>query len=230
MIDLLFLAYNRLEFTQESFRTLLANTNWERVRKLYLIDDGSTDGTKEFLRETRAPTVNEFVELRTGSPIAAKLEFWKRASADFCVALDNDVMCPPGWLDECMKPFETHGDLDVLGIEAIARPLRTTAGPRSYRHARELSSLGICRRSVFDRFGYPQVACKYWGFDRWLKRNSGIRRGWLTPSIPIFLLDRLPMNPWREYTKRYIGRGWQRNEPSWNYTNKDSYLWSWWTP
>ncbi len=47
----MYLAWNRREFTEVSFPMLLANTDWEHVRQLHVYDDGSTDGTKEFLYE-----------------------------------------------------------------------------------------------------------------------------------------------------------------------------------
>lgn len=57
MIDVLFVAYNRLAYTRESFDALIAYTNWAKVARLYVSDDGSTDGTWEWLSEafTRVP-------------------------------------------------------------------------------------------------------------------------------------------------------------------------------
>ena len=48
-VDVLFLAYNRLAFTQESFKALLENTDWQYVQRLSVYDDGSVDGTREWL-------------------------------------------------------------------------------------------------------------------------------------------------------------------------------------
>ncbi len=48
-VDLLYLACNRLEFTQETFTALIANTDWQLVHELFVYDDGSQDGTREWL-------------------------------------------------------------------------------------------------------------------------------------------------------------------------------------
>ena len=49
MIDVLFVSKNRLAYVQQTFPALLANTDWSLVSGLYIADDGSTDGTREFL-------------------------------------------------------------------------------------------------------------------------------------------------------------------------------------
>lgn len=230
-VDLLFLAFNRLEFTRESWKTLVVNTNWARVNRLYVIDDGSTDGTAEFLQtaayDREIGAVRELLEFRTGSPILAMIEFWKRARADLCAVTSNDVMLPPSWLDEVIKPFEKHPNLDALGIEALQPPVATVAEARSYRHAHIISSLGLQRRSAFERFGLPQALKKYFGFDRWVSAHgTKIVRGWMEPAIPMFLLDRIPFAPWRQHSDRYTREGWQRRWPP--YEKKDAHLWSWW--
>lgn len=46
-VDLFYPAWNRLEFTRETFGALLANTEWPLVRELVVYDDGSSDGTRE---------------------------------------------------------------------------------------------------------------------------------------------------------------------------------------
>ena len=50
-VELLFLAWNRLEFTSRSWAWLVAHTNWELVSKVVVYDDDSTDGTDFWLSE-----------------------------------------------------------------------------------------------------------------------------------------------------------------------------------
>ena len=51
MRDILFLAKDRRTFTEMTFGWLLENTNWDLVNRLIVYDDGSTDGTREWLRD-----------------------------------------------------------------------------------------------------------------------------------------------------------------------------------
>ena len=48
-VSLLFPAFNRLEFTKQSWAALMANTDWSLVSEFHVYDDGSTDGTREWL-------------------------------------------------------------------------------------------------------------------------------------------------------------------------------------
>src|SRR5882672_6324069 len=81
-VDLLYLACNRLKFTQETFTTLLANTDWRYVHELVVYDDGSIDGTREWLEKNIAyvSAPARFVKTRFGSPVAAMVHFIESAS------------------------------------------------------------------------------------------------------------------------------------------------------
>jgi len=72
-VDLLYLACNRLEFTRETFATLVRNTDWDLVHELFVMDDGSTDGTRQWLREnaTRTPVRTRYLITGFGSPVTA---------------------------------------------------------------------------------------------------------------------------------------------------------------
>ena len=49
MLDIVYLAWNRLEFTRKTFETLVANTDWSKVARIIVYDDGSVDGTGDYL-------------------------------------------------------------------------------------------------------------------------------------------------------------------------------------
>ncbi len=66
----------------------------------------------------------------------------------------------------------------------------------------------------------------FFGFTEWQERHKDIKKGWLSPSLPVFLLDRMPMEPWRSFSKEYIERFGQRN---WGpYDMGASAMWAWW--
>ena len=67
----------------------------------------------------------------------------------------------------------------------------------------------------------------YGGWTDWQIQHTEIIKGWLCPPIKLFLLDRLPMEPWASLSKRYIAEGQQR---PWSlYDQKDAaQLWQWW--
>src|SRR5579862_1170051 len=106
MIDILFLAHNRLKFTRASFEALVENTNWDLVQALTVWDDGSTDGTLEYLKEASREfrrqsgkiTLLHYCQKPVCSPVRVTAAYLTSPGAEFFGKLDNDVIVPPGWL------------------------------------------------------------------------------------------------------------------------------------
>ncbi|HUN41655.1 MAG TPA: glycosyltransferase [Acetobacteraceae bacterium] len=225
VVDLLFLTRNRLAFTMEAFSALVANTDWALVRTLYLWDDGSTDGTLEWMREQqhRVPAQTELVTTRLGSPVTAMVEWIRRARAPILAKIDNDTMVPMGWLRESLAVMDRHPELHFLGIEALYPAIEGSV-ERSYAPADWISGLGLYRRRAFER-SLPTVYDKYFGLEEWQARQGpALVRGWMNPALPLFLLDRMPFDPWLSLSEHYITTGdqrpWQRYEPTCT-------LWNW---
>jgi glycosyltransferase involved in cell wall biosynthesis len=228
-IDLLYTAFNRLDFTKASFATLAENTDWELVRELVVNDDGSTDGTREWLQENlhRIPVPSRLTTSMFGTPIAVFSDFIAHATAPIVAKTDNDVLLPPHWLRESLAVLEAHPELTFLGIEAIQAHALTHAGPRSFAPARWISGLGLYRRQAFAK-SLPQPLHRWFGFEQWIDRqNPPLVVGWMDPAMPLVLLDRVPFEPWRSLTDAYVANGWQRR---WHEHEPDSMLWDWCWP
>jgi hypothetical protein len=235
MIDLLYLSHNRLEFTKASLAALEANTDWDRVGQLLVYDDNSTDGTREYLAEwverpNDLPVISRFGTY--GHPVNVMRDYLLNHQTHSIFAkIDSDTMVAPGWLGTCLNVMERHPEVDLLGIEAfneIAAFDCQRAGEyaRSYTDARFIGGIGLMRVSVFHVHGLPEPAGRYHGFTEWQERRPRIRKGWLNPSLPVFLLDRLPFEPWRSLSKEYVAKFGQRD---WGpYDENSTELWSWW--
>jgi glycosyltransferase involved in cell wall biosynthesis len=222
----MFLAKNRLEFTRESLHQLRRNTNWSMVNEFVLYDDGSTDGTLEFLQEQAAEMGAELRRTNLGSAVTCGNHFIQRSKADFLAKCDNDAMYPPHWLDISLAIIRDHPELQMLCLEN-----RNLAGvlPFTYEPAVEGDGLFVVRREIFKGADLPVVKDRYWGLERWLATHHA-RVGWVKPSIPVFLLDRLPFEPWISLSRQYEASGWQRKvigAVKYYDQQKDSHLWSW---
>jgi hypothetical protein len=242
MIDLLFLASGRPEFTRASLAALLANTNWALVNEFLVIRDKAIPEVDEdlFFPEPSSVTTLLFPG-RWGSPVAIMNWHLSQSGAPIFAKIDNDVIVPPGWLDQCVEVMEKHPDLDLLGIEPPdsrkphfsqpdkeqpTRALELAPGPARYVPCDAIGGIGLMRRSAFDGPDEMFPHSTYGGFTDWQLRHPEVTRGWIAPALKLFLLDRLPMAPWQVYSREYIARGWQRK---WrDYTEKDSHLWEWW--
>jgi hypothetical protein len=217
VVDILFPAYKRPEFTAAAAEAIARNTP-QGAYRLVIYEDWSAnpvDIMKDFLA-------------RDGSEIFAKI--------------DNDTIVSPGWWGG-LAVMETHPELGLLGIEP---PASRTAAPwahgkrpaapeleECYRHGipgyvpcESIGGIGFMRRSAFAGREPMRAHSGYGGFQDWQMANPDVARGWIRPPLQVFLLDRLPIEPWASLSREYIARGWQR---SWtNYDPADSALWNWW--
>jgi len=247
MIDLIYLAHNRLEFTKASLANLIANTDWDQVSRLLIYDDNSTDGTREYLQSVEYPARPE-VQLcfgTFGSPVAIMNHHIQAGGEELFAKIDSDTMVPLGWLEECLPVVDR---LDLLGIEARLCVDEVTPCPwerpqgfrawRSFVPASFIGGIGLMRRPAFrhplsGELSLPIPNGRF-GFTSWQERHNcqriegdgWLRIGWLNPSMPTFLLDRLPREPWSSLSREYVDKGWQRAWPPYDESYSDQ--WSWW--
>ena len=230
MIDILYLSWNRLEFTRQSFETMKQNTDWNAVHRLLVYDDGSTDGTAEYLQEalkqmprrlqTRFRTTNHI------GPIGIMRAFLMRAGEPIFAKIDNDVMLPPGWLGECRQLMQLHQQLDFLGIEARIDAPRAGPPPRKIVNAPYIGGIGLMRRRAFTSLPETGQTVRQ-GFTEWQCRHRYVRKAWINPPLPICLLNLVPVEPWASLSRQYVANGWQRDWPQ-CYTEHHKALWGWW--
>jgi hypothetical protein len=224
-VDLFYLTSNRLEFTQETFGALLENTDWQFVREFVVNDNNSVDGTREWVKQAikDCPAPVRWIEGNYTSPVAAMVNFIRSSRAPILAKVDNDAMMPPAWLRQSLEVLDRHPELLLLGTEAMNPHSDDPQVTRSYTKADFISGLGLYRRQAFART-QPTPIEKYFGLEEWQMAQPKLVRGWINPGISVFLLDRLPFEPWLTYSKNYMARGWQRD--CYRY-DPASTLWRW---
>lgn len=243
-VDILYCAHNRRAFTEDSLAMLERNTNWSLVQTLWLYDDASTDGTRDVICDFlhRVPVDRHGLAAGTyGGPVTVMNDYLHSCEVPAFAKIDNDVMVPSGWLDACVSVMEGAPELDLLGIEPpmsrtpapwamgqpVARPEFDVASQRNgYARCESIGGIGLMRARAFHGRRKMQPFKTYGGFTNWQTENRDLIKGWITPPLNVFLLDRLPMEPYLSLSKHYMAQGWQR--PWTNYSFADSALWDWW--
>lgn len=224
-VEILYLAWNRLQFTSQTWRLLMCNTNWKLVKKLTVYDDGSEDGTLEFLREHIGDCPVE-AELRLSdmrSPPAIMNHFLATERTELFFKLDNDICCPRKWLDIMLSVMRDNPEIDLLGVEpGMAEPDSERVG-HGFQPSSHIGGVGLMRTKFFTdnppipergRFGFGDIQDRY-----------NPVRGWITPDLMMPQLDRVPIEPWKSLSAEYVRKGWQRNWPSWEMSL--SQYWDW---
>ena len=222
-VSLLYLTYNRLEFTKISLPALLKRTNWDLVERFCLWDDSSEDGTWEYLNSLNLP---KQTDLRQGSLhiiTETMNQFIFSSDTNFIAKIDNDVIVEKGWLEACLSVLQSEKKLGFLGMEVYRKGVIIESGNFSYIAAEFIGGVGVFRRVAFQEgiiplkeHLQPQFDNQYFGFTRYQQNQC---KHWLKGFIqPCFIEEDLDYyhntdnKKYKELTEKYVQKGWQRRQ------------------
>ncbi|MDF0750462.1 glycosyltransferase [Marinobacter sp. 71-i] len=179
--------YNRADFIEQAVNSVLAQTyaNFE----LLIVDDGSTDNTRELLEPALADSrVRYFHQENQGQSVARNLAI-SEAKGDFVCFLDSDNYWPPEKLEKQVELFRQHSDYDVIygdiiiidetGKEVTRKNMSRYSGHIARYMIRDncvSMNTAMAKRRCFDELGAMsgkrRVADDY---DLWLRFSARFR-------------------------------------------------------
>jgi N-acetylglucosaminyl-diphospho-decaprenol L-rhamnosyltransferase len=108
-ISIIIPLYNQLEYTKSCLDSLFANGL--NGAHLLLIDNGSSDGTSEYLASN--PNITFIANRENLGCAGAWNQGVRETDSDWLVFLNNDVIVSPGWLDG-LAAFASKEKLDLV--------------------------------------------------------------------------------------------------------------------
>ncbi|MBT3269825.1 glycosyltransferase family 2 protein [Candidatus Poribacteria bacterium] len=166
MTSILILNYNGKEHVERCLLALRVFT--DAAYELIVIDNGSTDGSQEFLRAADAPnmTLVENPE-NIGCP-PARAQGMSLAGGDYIVFLDNDTVVTSGWLSRLIRHCENDPAIGMLGPST-----NYISGPQmipgvAYETTPELVSIAETMALHFE--GVLQPTTRLVGFCMFMRR------------------------------------------------------------
>lgn len=108
-VSLLVPLYHCLPLTQAMLASLDATWPAAVRRELIFIDDGSTDGTRDWLASLRRPDVRILLNERNLGYAASNNRGAALAQGRFLLLLNNDVVLLPGWLEPLLAAHRSLG-------------------------------------------------------------------------------------------------------------------------
>jgi glycosyltransferase involved in cell wall biosynthesis len=190
-IDLVFITYNRLEYTKLALASVLADPTEEF--SLTIWDNASTDGTVEYLKNCagdRRIADIVFSSQNIGQ-IEAVNKIWASSKADLLGKLDNDCLVTPGWTRILAQ---AHNDIPNLGVVACwhyppedfdymraRHKIQTFGKHQILRHPWTCGTGLLIKRSAYSKLG-PIIGRGTTGF--WIKlARNGYINGFYYPFV-----------------------------------------------
>ena len=164
MISVIITAYNVVGFVREAVDSALAQTF--RDIEVIVVDDGSTDGSTDTLRDLDDPRLRVIREVHGGSA-AARNAGLRLASGELVAFLDGDDRWAPQNLERQSAFLESHPEVDmtfghslVVDEEGRSTGFKSSshAGPVSFSQLLRANEIGngscvLLRREALDRAG-----------------------------------------------------------------------------
>ena len=118
--------YNRADQLRRCLDALARQTQATTDYEVVVVDDGSSDGTAEFLATYRPPFALRVIHQPNAGQCAALNRGVTEAQGRICIFLDDDVVVSPRFVAEHLRPHRERND--VVGIGQMTLTLPAQAG------------------------------------------------------------------------------------------------------
>ena len=115
LTSIIMLTFNQLEYTKICLESIARHT--PELHELILVDNGSTDGTIEYLKGYAVQ--NSHIKLifneNNRGFAAGNNQGIQQAGGDYILLLNNDVVVTEGWLERLISHLEQSPDIGMVG-------------------------------------------------------------------------------------------------------------------
>ncbi|MBK8904159.1 MAG: glycosyltransferase family 2 protein [Anaerolineaceae bacterium] len=107
--------YNRIERLKSVLKALENQSYPIEAFEVLVVSDGSTDGTNKYLANLETPLILLPIDQQNQGPAAARNNGVAKASGEYILFIDDDVVPIPTFIDEHMKVHQGNGSQVVIG-------------------------------------------------------------------------------------------------------------------
>jgi GT2 family glycosyltransferase len=115
-VSIVIVTYGNVEMTRRCLEAVYGRTDWPNF-EVIVVDNGSTDGTPEFLRGARAsyPRLSVILNGFNAGFAAANNRALEKAEGQYLVMLNNDPEVSRGWLEALLRHLKQNPEIGLIG-------------------------------------------------------------------------------------------------------------------
>ncbi len=115
LVSIVMLSYNTLDMTRKCINSIRDNTLYPH--EIIFVDNGSRDGSKDFLRNLVKKHSNYHLidNQRNRGFAGGNNQGMQKVKGDYILLLNNDVLVPGGWLKRMVACLESHDSIGLVG-------------------------------------------------------------------------------------------------------------------
>lgn len=113
--------FNQLEFTKTCLLSLFRHTSPEISYQLILVDNGSTDGTADYLKQfvTECDNVEVITNPQNRGFAVACNQGAVASKSEYLLLLNNDTELHPGWLEPLVEILDSDAEAGAVGAKLL---------------------------------------------------------------------------------------------------------------
>jgi len=171
--NIMMVTYNRLDLTKRTLNNLFDTTKYPF--RLIIIDNNSTDGTKEYLKNLNPNCLSynyHFNEQNLGiaSGRNKALLIADQYNDQWLATIDNDVEFPTNWLNECIEIINANPNFNIgVNMEDVKYPIINQNG-KTFQFKKDGNLGSACM--VFHRKLHEKIGFFYGYENRYGEEDS----------------------------------------------------------
>ena len=149
-LSIITLTYNKLEYTKKYLESLFKYTS---DFELIIVDNGSTDGTVEFLKSI--PNIKLILNKENLGFSRGNNQGIEIASGEYIGFLNNDILLAPNWFEEIEKIYKTEPKAGFIS----PRHIHSYFSPETEKNYIQYFSKNIKNKSYEKSFDECSFSC-----------------------------------------------------------------------
>lgn len=161
LTSIMLVTYNRLDLTKRMLDSLIKNT--DSPYRLIIVDNGSTDGTVEWLKDFSLNKTfpiylhfnNKNLGIACGRNRAMKIA--DQFNDPWLSTVDNDIEFVPNWLSKCLDVLKANSKFAIgLNMEGVNYPIMSLNGKNvQFKKSGNLgTACTVFPRSLHEAIGF----------------------------------------------------------------------------